>query len=92
MDAVEFIKERQRFCMGRRCYECDLYNNIHCGIMNGIDNPKALVDFIEHWSKEHHVTTNADKLVETFGQIRFSDITPDWLKQEYKEPEGTDEA
>lgn len=89
MDAVDFIKERQRFCYGRNCDECGLRKRrIHCGSVNEINKPKALVDFIEQWAKEHPIVTNADKLVEVFGQIRLSDITPEWLKQEYREPEG----
>ena len=85
MDAVKFIKERQRFCDGRSCGKCELSNKrIHCGGMNYIDNPKALVDFIEQWSKENSIVTNADKLVEVFG-IRLGDITLDWLKQEYRD-------
>ena len=89
MDAVEFIKERQRYCKDRSCKECALNNqDILCGNMNFIDNPEKLVDFIERWAKEHPIVTNSDKLVEVFGEIRYGDITPDWLKQEYKAPEG----
>lgn len=91
MDAVEFIKERKRYCMNidMDCSTCGLSNEgIRCGYMNGIDNPKALVDFIEQWSKEHPKMTNADKLLEVFGKFRLSNITPEWLRQEYREPKG----
>ena len=34
------------------------------------------------------IITNADKMNEVFGQVKLSDITPNWLRQEYREPKG----
>lgn len=55
MEALEFLKEHKRMCKAyKTCNNCPLSNN-HC-IVNHLasdyDN-KKIVNFVEHWSKEH---------------------------------------
>ena len=90
MDAVEYLKTMKRMCYqyDKGCNTCPL-NEIHSCVYGGDpEDPEEAVDIVEQWSKEHPKITNASKLLEVFGRIRLSDITPDWLRQEYKEPRG----
>ena len=85
MDALKFFKEKERLCDSYTgCETCPL-NGYVCDFG---DNPEKSVAIVEQWSKEHPKMTNASKLLEVFGRIRLSDITPDWLRQEYREPKG----
>ena len=52
MDAVKFIKERQRLCdWNDTCAECPLRNS-PCGIDHIVD-PELYVSLIEKWSEEN---------------------------------------
>lgn len=90
MDAVEYVKAMKRMCESHdsKCRDC-LLSTVGCGYSGDVE---AAVAIVEDWAKEHPIVTNAEKLVEVFGKIRLKDITPEWLKQEYREPEGKDEA
>ena len=63
MDAVEFLKERNRLCNSFRynCLNCPAYN---CANSEHFEETVAL---IEKWSKEHPIKTNAQKFEETYG-------------------------
>ena len=101
MDAVKFIKERQRFCdQAGFCTTCELRRaKIFCGTFNAIKEPKELVEFIEKWSKSHPIVTNGMKFVEVFGiqngtkklweenKTKFWEEIGTWWDSEYKKPE-----
>lgn len=71
MDAVEFIKTRERMCMH--------YQKCGCVGCPSIDQPEMLcedvvsenaekaVEIVEEWLKTHPVKTNADKIEELTG-------------------------
>lgn len=65
MDAVEFLKERNRLCNSFRynCLNCPAYN---CANSEHFEETVAL---IEKWSKEHPIITNEMKFEEVFGEI-----------------------
>ena len=86
MDAVEYLKTMKRMCNEcGKCERCPLNKAYSCVYE---ENPEEAVAIVEQWLKEHPKMTNADKLIKVFGRIRLSDITPDWLRQEYREPKG----
>lgn len=94
MDAVKFIEERKRYCLGISCVNCYLKKeHIPCGSFNDITRPKELVKFIEEWSEKNPIKTNGDRFKEVFGIKRaiigtktWEEIN-EWWNQEYKEPE-----
>ena len=86
IDAVEYLKTMKRMCdQYNGCSICPLNETLACVY---VKNPEEAVDIVERWAKEHPKMTNADKLIEVFGKFRLSNITPEWLRQEYKEPKG----
>lgn len=92
MDAVKFIRERQRFCdQAGFCTTCELRRaKIFCGTFNGIKEPEKLVNFIEEWSEKNPIVTNGIKFVEVFG-VQSADKLQEnigiWWNSEYKKPE-----
>lgn len=95
MDALEFIKERQRFC--HSCADCTIChlnrNHIPCGTFTAISKPEELVKFIEEWSEKNPRKTNGDRFKEVFGIKKaiigtktWEEIN-EWWNLEYKEPE-----
>lgn len=93
MDAVKFIKERQRFCdQAGFCTTCELRRAdiLYCGAFNGIKEPEKLVNFIEKWSEKNPIVTNGIKFVEVFGVQNADKLweeTGTWWNLEYKKPE-----
>lgn len=58
MDAVEFIKERNRMCKSfERCYDCPADRNACC---NTSKWREELVTIVEKWSTEHPYKTRQD--------------------------------
>ena len=52
MDAVEFIKERNRMCNSMKsCSQCLFDEMKYCDF--DTENPEKLVAFVEQWSQEH---------------------------------------
>ena len=88
MDAVEYLKTMKRMCDQYECNTCPLSGNNSCVYDGNPEDPEEVVKIVEQWLKEHPVITNADKLIKVFGKIRLFDITPEWLRQEYREPKG----
>lgn len=61
MDAVEFIRERNRMCKySRGCNECPADGRI-CSLM--VNDTERLVQVVEEWAKEHpHKTRQSEFL------------------------------
>lgn len=62
MDAVKFMKEKDRLCGAYVCDDCPL-------LAKGCDdseNIEELVEIVEKWSNEHPVKTRADVFREMF--------------------------
>ena len=59
MEAVEFIRQRNRMCvyynsMSEGCYACPAFNAAyHNDCKISTDNPKHLVEIVEQWAREH---------------------------------------
>lgn len=56
MDAVEFLKQLERFCDHQPdCDDCYLLDNIICNNVRSrvFDNPRKLVAHIEKWADKH---------------------------------------
>jgi len=64
MDAVDFLKERERMCKSfDRCVECKLHGKCsHIEFNFEFDKVEDAVSIVEKWSKEHPVKTNGDVL------------------------------
>ena len=85
MDAVKFIKEKNRMCdTVANCDKCPLNDVDNCTPYS--DNVEEIVDIVEMWSKENPIITNGDKFTEVFGIVSEKDLLcfSDWLKKEYK--------
>lgn len=53
MDALEFIRERNRMCKHfRLCAECPA-NGVICGTIGEVNDAERLVQIVEAWAKEH---------------------------------------
>lgn len=63
MDAVEFIKARERMCGSYNgCAECPLRNEV-CSRVFGI-NADKIVPIVEQWAKEHPIKTRQSVFLE----------------------------
>lgn len=85
MDAVKYLKERERWYKEYGIDE-ENYPRPH----TEIKDPEQAVKAVEQWSREHPVMTNAQKFEEVFGFNpcgRDNVPTPKWWLQPYKEPE-----
>lgn len=71
MDAVEFIKARERMCMHYQecgcvgCPSIDQREMLCEDIVS--ENAEKAVEIVEEWLKAHPVKTNADKIEELTG-------------------------
>lgn len=94
MDAVEFLKEKERMCKKSSfCGDCPLYskNSGHdTGCVELLEKyPEESVLGVEKWSKEHPKKTRQGKFLETYPMAkRKSDgtlcICPRHLDDDYK--------
>lgn len=66
MDAVEFIKERNRMCDSvASCSRCQVYDELkQCDFCT--EDPEKLVQIVEQWSKEHPQKTIMQDFFEKF--------------------------
>lgn len=66
MDAVEFIKERNRMCDSvDSCSKCQAYDELkRCDFCT--EDPEKLVKIVEQWSKEHPQKTMMQDFFEKF--------------------------
>lgn len=77
MDAVKFIKERERMCDSDKCINCPLYkeNNlagVSCELFEK-HNPEVTVEIVEKWSKEHPVKTRQSEFLKMFPDVELED-------------------
>lgn len=74
MDAVEFLKERERMCKEYpSCRECPFgeneqgFHSAECALKYSLWPAESLVTALEAWISSHPKTTNAMKFKEVFG-------------------------
>ena len=90
MDAIEFIKERQRMCRSFKnsCKECPLSGK-PCGSLNGVD-AERFVGAIEEWSAAHPRKTRHSVFMEQWPDVwldgnRVISVSPCTLSKEYRD-------
>ena len=71
MDAVEYVKQRERMCnYYANCGDCPAVQYEECSSLNGI--PK-LVPIVEQWAKEHPVKTRQSEFLKMYPNARIED-------------------
>lgn len=77
MDALEFIKARNRFCKQQKysCGSaCPLKDHI-CSLatFNTFDETKAMIELVEKWAAEHPAKTRQSELLKLFPEAKMDD-------------------
>lgn len=98
MDAVEFIKQKNRMCdryYSNDCKGCPLQPAPEDGGYASCDqfveeDPEEVVLNVEEWAKENPIVTNAMKFEEIFGTLKpvakLINSNPVWWDKEYEKP------
>ena len=77
MDAVKFIKEKQRMCGTTKCRDCELHrekNEMGMDCYTLINNyPKEAVAIVEKWSQEHPRKTMQQDFLEKFPKAELDE-------------------
>jgi hypothetical protein len=70
MDAVEFIRERNRMCKHfRGCAGCPADGMI-CSTIGGMNDAERLVQIVEEWAEEHPRKTRQSEFLEQYPEAR----------------------
>ena len=91
MDAVEYVKQRERMCdYYANCGDCPASNYEWCTSLSGIPN---MVPIVERWAKEHPVKTRQSEFLKQWPDAEIGDdgypsVAPCQL---YKDMEEKDE-
>ena len=97
MDAIEFLKEKDRMCkcyQKKNCEGCPFeeseqgIHHVLCAFKVDMWCDEDYVRTVEEWSKGHQVMTNAMKFKEVFGHCAESvdALNETWWNSPYKEP------
>lgn len=84
MDAIEYLKEKERMCRSCYCDKCGMSEDdgsMCCSSCTEQTKPEEAVRIVEKWSRAHPVQTNAQKFEEVFGETintRFPKCLP-WI-------------
>lgn len=71
MDAVEYVKQRERMCdYYVNCGDCPAGKYERCASLNEIPN---LVPIVEKWAKEHLVKTRQSEFLKMWPDAEISD-------------------
>lgn len=90
MDAVEYVKQRERMCdYYVNCNDCPASDYQECSSLNGI--PK-MIPIVEQWAKEHPVKTRQSELLKLFPDAsvlydEYLNICPAQLSSECRDKE-----
>lgn len=86
MDAVEFIRERNRMCdkywkQDGDCDGCPMIDaDVECNeLRNMIDCADKAVKVIEQWSREHPRKTRQSVFLKMFPHVRLNDKGQPWF-------------
>lgn len=95
MDAIEFLKEKDRMCkcyQKKNCEGCPFeeseqgIHHVLCAFKLDMWEPEEYIDRVRAWRVEHPILTNRVKLKEVFG-IAFPELLQDgWWDEPYEEP------
>lgn len=98
MDAVKFLKEKNRMCdryYSNDCKRCPLQPAPEDGGYASCkqfeeEDPDEVVLNVEEWSKENPLITNAMKFEAVFGTLnpvaKLINENPTWWDKEYEKP------
>jgi hypothetical protein len=80
MNAVEYLKIKERLCKNATCIDCPLNHrnnglNNTCGVFEK-KHPDQAVEIVENWSKEHPVKTYLSVLLEKFPNVKLDEGIP----------------
>lgn len=84
MDAVEFIKARNRMCDNYACCtDCPLGGEENCNEIRNV-NAGTIIPIVEQWAKEQPIKTRQSVFLEQFPNVRIGankiiDICPKTL-------------
>lgn len=74
MDAIKFIKERQRMCRfyghDDNCYQCPA-KYCECSTLEYMADDNRVVDIVEKWSEEHPAKTRQSVFLEQYPEARI---------------------
>lgn len=90
MDAVEYVKQRERMCdYYDNCGDCPAGNYEGCSSLNEIPR---MVPIVEQWAKEHPVKTRQSEFLKIYPDAkifegRFLNICPALISKEYRSEE-----
>lgn len=71
MDAVEYVKQRERMCgYYGSCDKCLANKVVGCATIAKISQ---MVPIVEQWAKEHPVKTRQSEFLKTFPKARIDD-------------------
>ena len=88
MDAVEYVKQRERMCgYYGSCDKCLANKVIGCATIAKISQ---MVPIVEQWAKEHPVKTRQNELLKMFPEASMLDdgclnICPNQFVSEYRD-------
>ena len=76
MDAVKFIKERDRMCRfyhhAGDCYQCPA-KDCECSALEGMVDDDNIVTIVEEWSAAHPRKTRQSVFLEQYPEARIGD-------------------
>lgn len=76
MDAVKFIKERDRMCRfyhhAGDCYQCPA-KDCECSALEGMVDDDNIVTIVEEWSAAHPRKTRQSVFLEQYPEARIED-------------------
>ena len=78
MDAVKFIKERDRMCRfyhhAGDCYQCPA-KDCECSALEGMVDDDNIVTIVEEWSTAHPRKTRQSVFLEQYPNAKIADDT-----------------
>ena len=76
MNAVKFIKERDRMCRfyhhAGDCYQCPA-KDCECSALEGMVDDDNIVTIVEEWSAAHPIKTRQDVFLEQWPETMIGD-------------------
>lgn len=93
MDAIKFIKERNRMCDSfETCGMCPAFE-VSCGILRSIQQNPTIVSIVERWSKENPRKTRQSVFLEQYPEAAIDvhgvlQICPMAISDTYRDSNG----
>lgn len=90
MDAVEYVKQRERMCgYYGSCDKCLANKVVGCATIAKISQ---MVPIVEKWAKEHPVKTRQSEFLKMYPEAeifedRYLNICPSLISKEYRDEE-----